>query len=75
MDYLASFDISASGMAVEKTRLDIVALNLANAKSTRSIDGGPYKALEVLSGEKPPNFESYLNRVTDTQIAGGAQVL
>jgi len=75
MDYLASFDISASGMAVEKTRLDIVALNLANAKSTRSIEGGPYKALEVISGEKIADFADYLDKASDTHIAAGAQVL
>ncbi len=52
MDYFAAFDISASGMAVQKVRLDTVALNLANVNTTRSVDGGPFKPLEVVVGEK-----------------------
>jgi flagellar basal-body rod protein FlgC len=51
MDYYAAFAISASGMAVEKTRLDVVAMNLANAGSTRA-GGAPYQPLTVLSGAR-----------------------
>jgi len=42
MNYLGAFAISASGMTVEKTRLDVTALNLANIHSTRSADGTPF---------------------------------
>lgn len=52
MDYFAAFDISASGMEVQKVRLDTVALNLANVNTTRSGAGGPYQPLEVLVGER-----------------------
>ncbi len=51
MDYFASFDISASGMEVQKVRLDTVALNLANVNTTRS-GNGPYQPLEVIIGER-----------------------
>ncbi len=51
MEYFAAFDISASGMEVQKVRLDTVALNLANANTTRSGDG-PYQPLEVIIGER-----------------------
>ena len=52
MDYFAAFEISASGMEVQKTRLDTVALNLANVSTTRIASGGPYRPLEVVVGQK-----------------------
>jgi len=51
MDYFSAFEISASGMAVQKVRLDTVALNLANVNTTRSSAGGPFQPLEVIVGE------------------------
>ena len=69
MDYLSTFAISASGMNVEKTRVDITALNLANMHSTRSIDGGPYQPMRVVSGEQVSSFENALDR-EGTALAG-----
>ena len=45
---LSGADISASGMAAERMRMEVVANNLANAHSTRSQDGGPYRRREVV---------------------------
>jgi flagellar basal-body rod protein FlgC len=52
MNYLQAFAISASGMAVEKARVDITAVNLANAQSTRSADGAGFQPLRVISVPK-----------------------
>ncbi len=52
MDYFSAFDISASGMAVQKVVLDTVALNLANVNTTRSASGGPFAPLQVVVAEK-----------------------
>ena len=72
MDFGQSFAISASGMAVEKARLDVIALNLANLNSTRSADGGIYQPLRLISGEKAGalNFGSLLQGYG----GGGAEV-
>ena len=40
-----SFDISASGLSAQRARLDIIASNLANAETTRTPGGGPYRRL------------------------------
>lgn len=40
---LRSFAISASGMTAERLRMDTIANNLANANTTRTADGGPYR--------------------------------
>ena len=42
-DFLSALQISASGLAAERTRVDLAASNLANAESTRGPDGEPYK--------------------------------
>lgn len=40
---LRSFAISASGMTAERLRMDMIANNLANANTTRTAEGGPYR--------------------------------
>ena len=69
MDYLSAFDISASGMAVEKYRLDVMALNLANANSTRGVNGETYQPLRVISGARV-DFANHLNAYTKGQALG-----
>lgn len=49
MDYTQSFAISAAGMSVERTRVDVAALNLANANTIRTADGVSYRPLRVIA--------------------------
>jgi len=44
----SSFDISGQGMSVQRMRLSSVAKNIANANTTKSIDGEPYKREVVI---------------------------
>lgn len=41
-------DLSAAGMDVQQARLSVAASNMANARTTRSADGGTYQPLEVV---------------------------
>jgi flagellar basal-body rod protein FlgC len=43
MDLLDTFRISGSGLVAERVRLQAVAANLANARTTRTAEGGPYQ--------------------------------
>jgi len=43
-----SMKIAASGMSAQRTRLDVVAENIANADSTRTPAGGPYRRRMVV---------------------------
>jgi flagellar basal-body rod protein FlgC len=40
--------IAASGMSAERMRMDVTSANLANANTTRGVDGTPYKRQEVV---------------------------
>jgi flagellar basal-body rod protein FlgC len=53
MDILTAMKISGSALKAERTRLNISAMNLANANTTRTIEGGPYKAKSVVFSAEP----------------------
>lgn len=53
-------EISRTGLDVEWRRLEIIAQNLANANTSRTEDGGPYRPLHLVSGPRT-NFASYLH--------------
>ncbi len=43
MDIIDAFDISSSGLLAERLRLEAVSSNLANARTTKTENGGPYQ--------------------------------
>jgi flagellar basal-body rod protein FlgC len=49
MGIFGSLDISASALSAERLRMDVTAENLANAQSTRTAGGGPYRRKEVVT--------------------------
>lgn len=59
MAFLSSLNIAASGMAAERLRLDVISQNVANAKTTRTEDGTPYRRQIVLFSENK-GFNSVL---------------
>ncbi|MCW2924450.1 MAG: flagellar basal-body rod protein FlgC [Thermoleophilia bacterium] len=48
MGMFDSMHVSASGLAAERLRMDVISQNLANANSTRGPDGQPYRRHEVI---------------------------
>jgi flagellar basal-body rod protein FlgC len=69
--YFSATDISASGLAAERLRMEVVASNLANAQTTRTPEGGPYRRREVVFGAV---YEAARDRGSDAPI-GGVEVL
>lgn len=49
MDYTHVFEISASGMQAQKTRLEVAAHNLANINTVMQADGTPYQPMRVVT--------------------------
>jgi flagellar basal-body rod protein FlgC len=56
MDYNAAFQISASGMALERLRLDVTAANIANMNSAAASAGQAYRPQRVLTQENTLSF-------------------
>src|SRR3954452_2783568 len=52
MSIFGSLDVSASALSAERLRMDVTAENLANAQSTRTANGGPYRRKEVVLEEQ-----------------------
>jgi len=44
---LASFDVSASGLAAQSARMDVIAQNIANSQTTRTAAGQPYRRRQI----------------------------
>jgi flagellar basal-body rod protein FlgC len=49
MDYSSTFSISAAGMLLERTRVEVAALNLANANTTAAAGQSVYRPLRVVA--------------------------
>ncbi|HEX5127722.1 MAG TPA: flagellar basal body rod protein FlgC [Rhodocyclaceae bacterium] len=59
MDYLNSFAISSSGMSLERLRLDVASLNIANANVSYGPNVAPLRPLQVLvQGVYAPKFSA-----------------
>jgi flagellar basal-body rod protein FlgC len=43
MGMFGAIDASASGMTAERLRMDVISNNIANANTTRTAKGGPYR--------------------------------
>ncbi len=67
---------SASALNAERTRIEVAVSNMANAESTRSADGGPYRRRDVLLSSDPvASFDSALGQASATgvKVAGIVQ--
>lgn len=48
MGFFDGYNVSTSGMSAQRTRINVVSANIANAKTTHTKEGGPYKKQEVV---------------------------
>lgn len=48
MSFIEGLKISASGLSAERIRMNVISSNLANANTSRTEEGGPYKRKDVL---------------------------
>ena len=61
--------VSASGMAAQRTRAELLAENLANAETTRTPEGGPYRRKDAVFVSQPQI--SLFSSVLETELTGG----
>jgi flagellar basal-body rod protein FlgC len=61
MDLFTAMDISASGLRAQRTRMNVISSNIANAQTTRANEGGPFRRRDVIFREN--SFEGQLASV------------
>ena len=64
MSFFTSLKVSASALSAERLRVDLASANLANANSTQSVEGGPYRRRDAVFRAVPleNSFASELDR-------------
>jgi len=71
MGIFSSLEISASGLSAERLRMNVIANNIANASTTRTPEGGPYRR-QVTTFEAALNGPQILVPQAPVASAGGA---
>lgn len=72
MSLFSSLGVSASGLAAQKARAEVLVENLANAETTRTPQGGPYRRKDVLFSTDPglSSFSSEFEMATGSDSTG-----
>ena len=73
---MRSLGVAASGLAAQLARLDVIALNIANAETTRGLDGTPYrrKVVEFQEVGFQPLLMGSVNAFEE-DVIGGVRVV
>lgn len=69
MSIFTAINTSVSGLSAERTRMDIIAKNIANASVTRTASGVPYRRQMVVFQEKKETFGDMVSRMARGQIS------
>ncbi|MGD1096153.1 MAG: flagellar basal body rod protein FlgC [Bryobacteraceae bacterium] len=73
MSLLSALSVSASGMAAQRARTELLVENLANSDTTRTPEGGPYRRKDAVFTSDPSasQFSSlFENEMNDTGAVG-----
>jgi flagellar basal-body rod protein FlgC len=72
MDFMTAFDIGASALSAERTHMNIISMNLANAKTTRTAEGGAYrrKSVTLASTNVESPFDKAMRSALDQDLKG-----
>jgi flagellar basal-body rod protein FlgC len=69
----SAMEIAASGLSAERGRMNVIASNLANARTTRGADGQPYQRLDPVFEARqvaPGSFDPVLKNIREVELAG-----
>lgn len=69
MSLFSLLSVSASGMAAQRTRAELVVQNLANSETTQTPEGGPYRRQDALFQSAPQT--SPFSSVFQTELTDG----
>ncbi|PYT12090.1 MAG: flagellar basal body rod protein FlgC [Acidobacteria bacterium] len=72
MSLFSSLQVSASGMGAQRTRAELLVENMANAETTRTPEGGPYRRKDVVFSSEAEN--SPFSAAFQSELATGVTV-
>ncbi|WP_320169213.1 flagellar basal body rod protein FlgC [Maridesulfovibrio sp.] len=72
MNFMTALEIGASGLKAQREYLNVVSMNMANSRTTRTEDGGPYRRKSVSMESTPllSPFDSVMNQEMNKQLRG-----
>jgi flagellar basal-body rod protein FlgC len=72
MSLFSTLSVSASGMSAERQRAEVLVENIANADTTRTAEGGPYRRKDVVfaSQDLSSSFSSFMESSSGGQVSG-----
>lgn len=72
MGYFSSLDVSASGLTAQRMRMDLISQNIANASTTKTENGQPYRRqVLVLGTDQTTSFSNYLTGTSKDLLSNG----
>ncbi|MDR0496100.1 MAG: flagellar basal body rod protein FlgC [Treponema sp.] len=77
MGLFTSINIASSGMSAQRTRSDVISDNMANASTTRTAEGGPFRRSRTILRPRvdSPYWRSpFLPEGMDNGIGGGVRI-
>ena len=78
MGLFSSINTAASGLTAQRTRLDVIADNIANVNTTRTTEGGPFRRSRVIFRPRvsQPYWKSpYLPGYLDNGVGRGVRIV
>ena len=76
MGFFDGYNVATSGMSAQRTRINMVSSNIANAQTTHTTEGGPYKKQNVvfeeilLDATKSNNKDNFSNNIDPLSLRG-----
>ncbi|MEG1609660.1 MAG: flagellar basal body rod protein FlgC [Bilophila sp.] len=72
MDFMTALDIGASALTADRLSINVTAMNLANAKTTRTPEGGPYHRRTVIRAATDVDapFSKQMQGALDRELKG-----
>jgi|SRR5579871_1879035 len=72
MSLFSVLSVSASGMSAQRARAELLAENLANAETTRTPEGGPYRRKDAVFSSAPQSspFSAVFQSEMESQVNG-----
>lgn len=69
-EFFDILNVSASALSAQRFRLNVISSNLANAETTRTPQGGPYRRRDVVFSAVTPVFQQILRANVDPNLRG-----